>query len=251
MDMNIKDNTRHPSSSRNDSREGGQPGFKFSEENRQKIDKHIAKYPQGRQQSAILPILDIAQRQNGGWVSQAVIEEVANLLGTASIRVHEVASFYTMFNLAPVGKYHLQLCGTTPCWLRGAGELKESCQRKLGITEGETTADGLFSLVEVECIGACVNAPVVQINDDYYEDLTPESFEKILDQLAAGKKLGSDVKAGPQINRQKCAPAGFDPNTEESALQKSEKTAAKHATNPDAPKKTTKVTAKKKVPHAE
>lgn len=242
MDMYTKENTSPQSPSRNESREGGPVGFKFSEENRQKIDKHIAKYPQGRQLSAILPILDIAQRQNGGWVSQAVIEEVANLLGTASIRVHEVASFYTMFNLAPVGKYHLQLCGTTPCWLRGAGELKEFCQRKLGISEGETTSDGLFSLSEVECIGACVNAPVVQINDDYYEDLTPDSFGNILDQLAAGKALGTDVKAGPQINRQNCAPVGFDPKAEYAAQQKSLKSDAK---------KTTKATPKKKVPHAE
>ena len=251
MESNTRENYRAPSASRTDSRSGGQVGFKFSEQNMQKIAEHIAKYPQGRQLSAMLPILDIAQRQNGGWLSQAVMEEVANLLGTAFIRVHEVASFYTMFNLSLVGKYHLQLCGTTPCWLRGAGEIKEACQRKLGISEGEVTSDGLFSLVEVECLGACVNAPIVQINDDYFEDLTPESVEKLLDALAQGKELGVDVKAGPQIERQNCAPVGFNPDSDVCLPKKKRKVAVKPETSSDIPKKTAKATPKKKVIHAE
>ena len=121
-----------------------------------------------------------------------------------AIRVYEVASFYTMFNLKPVGKYHLQVCGTTPCWLRGAADLKQVCQSKLGLEEGKVTADGMFSLVEVECLGACVNAPMVQINDDFYEDLTPESMAQLLDDLKAGK----DCKPGSQIGRQTSAPVG-------------------------------------------
>jgi NADH-quinone oxidoreductase subunit E len=185
--------------------------FTFSDDNLLRINAHIAKYPEGRQASALLPTLDLAQRQNGGWINQEAMEEVARLLSLPFIRVHEVATFYTMFNLSPVGKHHIQICGTTPCWLRGAEELKEVCQRKLGIEMGDVTADGQFSLVEVECLGACVNGPMVQINDDYIEDLTPESLEKILDALANGEKLGVSIKTGSQINRQCAAPVGYDP----------------------------------------
>lgn len=179
--------------------------FLFTPENKAVADSHIAKYPEGRQASAVLPLLDLAQRQCGGWLPQAAIEEVAKILGMPAIRVYEVASFYTMFNLKPVGKYHVQLCGTTPCWLRGAGDIKASCLDKLGIKEGEVTADGQFSVVEVECLGACVNAPMVQINDDFYEDLTPELMAKILDDLASG--VG--CKSGSQIGRQTSAPEGY------------------------------------------
>ncbi len=182
-----------------------QSSFVFTKENKVKAESHIAKYPQGRQASAVLPLLDLAQRQSGGWLPQAAIESVADLLSMPVIRVFEVASFYTMFNLKPVGKYHLQLCGTTPCWLRGAGELKERCETLLGIKEGEVTPDGTFSLVEVECLGACVNAPMVQINDDFYEDLTPDLFEKVLDDLAKGR----DCHPGSQISRQASAPEGY------------------------------------------
>lgn len=164
--------------------------FTFTPENQAKADAFIAKYPTGRQASAVLPLLDLAQRQNGGWLNQQAIEYVASYLKMPVMRVAEVASFYTLYNLKPVGKYHVQVCGTTPCWLRGATEIKEACQKHLNIRDHEVTADGLFSLVEVECLGACVNAPVAQINDDYFEDLTPESVVKILQSLAKGEKHG-------------------------------------------------------------
>ena len=177
-----------------------QPGFSFTEESMKQVRWHISKYPDGRQASAVIPLLDIAQRQNNGWVSQAVIETVAELLQMPSIRVHEVATFYTMFNLKPVGKYHVQVCGTTPCMLCGAEDIVNSIEKHLKIKVGQTTGDNNFTLSEVECLGACANAPMVQINDDYFEDLTTESMVKLLDDLAAGKK----VKVGSQIGR-KCS----------------------------------------------
>jgi NADH-quinone oxidoreductase subunit E len=177
--------------------------FAFTAENLAWAKQQIEKYPPGRQASAVIPILWRAQEQAGGWVPEAAIRAVADLLGMAYIRVMEVATFYTMFQLEPVGKYLVQLCGTTPCMLRGAEELKKVCRRRIG-GEHHVTADGNFSWIEVECLGACVNAPMVQINADYYEDLTPESFETILDALAAGKI----PKPGPQIDRQLSAPVG-------------------------------------------
>jgi NADH-quinone oxidoreductase subunit E len=177
--------------------------FTFSAENLAWAKKQIAKYPEGRQQSAVIPLLWRAQEQAGGWLPQKAIEHVAQVLGMANIRVLEVATFYTMFNLAPVGKFHVQMCGTTPCRLRGADALLDICNRRIG-HQYEVTADGKFSWVEVECLGACVNAPMAQINYDYYEDLTPESFEKILDEMAAGRT----PKPGPQIDRQLSAPIG-------------------------------------------
>ena len=149
------------------------PSFAFTPENLAWAKAQIAKYPAGRQQSAVIPILWRAQEQCGGWLPQKAIEAIAELLGMAKIRVLEVATFYTMFNLSPVGKFHVQLCGTTPCMLRGSEELKKVCRRMIG-EQDHVTADGKFSWIEVECLGACVNAPMVQINDDYYEDLTPE-----------------------------------------------------------------------------
>ena len=163
----------------------------------------MAKYPEGRQQSAIIPMLWRAQEQVGGWLPKAAIRHVTELLGMAHIRGLEVATFYTMFNLAPVGKVHVQLCGTTPCRLRGADDLEHVCRKRIG-DQNHVTADGQFSWVEVECLGACVNTPMVQIGSDYYEDLTPESFGKVLDQFAAGKT----PKPGPQTDRQLSAPAG-------------------------------------------
>ena len=160
--------------------------FKFSDENLAKAKKIIAKYPEGRQQSAVLPLLDLAQRQNNSYATEAVIDAVAAMLGMPRIRVLEVASFYTMFNPKPVGKYHLQCCTTTPCWLRGSDEVVDAMKKHLGIGFGEMTTDGLFSMLEVECLGACVNAPVVQINDDFYEDLDAASVVKILEALRAG-----------------------------------------------------------------
>ena len=177
--------------------------FAFSAENRAECDRIIAKYPKGRQASAVLPLLYVAQRQEG-WVPRAAMDVIAEILDMAPIRVYEVATFYTMFNLKPVGKYHIQVCRTTPCWLRGADQMTETCKSKLGIGLKETTKDGKFSLVEVECLGACVNAPVVQINDDFYEDLDPKKLEWLLDELAAGRK----PQYGSQTGRQGSAPDG-------------------------------------------
>ncbi|HEY4162128.1 MAG TPA: NADH-quinone oxidoreductase subunit NuoE [Dongiaceae bacterium] len=177
--------------------------FTFSEANLAEAKKHIAKYPTGRQASAVMPLLWLAQYQEG-WVSRAAMDMIAGMLEMAPIRVYEVATFYTMYNLKPVGKHLIQVCRTTPCWLRGSDGITDACKKKLGIGLKETTKDGKFTLVEVECLGACVNAPMVQVNDDFYEDLTPLSMEKLLDELAAGRK----PKVGPQINRLNSAPEG-------------------------------------------
>jgi NADH-quinone oxidoreductase subunit E len=177
--------------------------FAFNKKNDEWAKKQITKYPEGRQASAVIPLLWQAQKQSGGWLPEVAIRYVADYLGMAHIRVLEVATFYTMFNLEPVGKFFIQLCGTTPCVLRGAEDLKKVCQKRIG-DQREVSKDGNFSWLEVECLGACVNAPMVQINDDYYEDLTPELLQKLMDDLAAGRK----VKVGPQIERQYSAPAG-------------------------------------------
>jgi NADH-quinone oxidoreductase subunit E len=177
--------------------------FVFTAENLDWAKREITKYPSGRQHSAIIPLLWRAQEQAGGWLPQKAIEHVADLLGMAKMRALEVATFYTMFNLAPVGKFHVQLCGTTPCLLRGAEQLLKLCHERIG-EQLHVSADGKLSWIEVECLGACVNAPVAQINYDYYEDLTPVSLGRILDDLASGKQ----VKPGPQIDRQLSAPLG-------------------------------------------
>lgn len=177
--------------------------FAFSKENLAWAKQQLTKYPEGRQQSAIIPLLWRAQEQTGGWLPEAAIRSVADFLGLAHIRALEVATFYTMFNLAPVGRYYVQVCGTTPCWLRGADAIKATCRKFIG-EPGHVTPDGLFSWTEVECLGACVNAPMAQINKDYYEDLTPESLEWLLDNL----KLGRQVTPGPQNGRQASAPMG-------------------------------------------
>lgn len=179
-------------------------GWSFTPENLEKARAIIAKYPEGRQQSAVLPLLDLAQRQNENWLPREAIEAVAAFLGLAPIRVLEIATFYTMFHLQPVGRWHLQLCTTTPCWLRGSDQVVEACRRKLGIGFGERTADGQFSMQEVECLGACVNAPIIQVNDDFYEDLDGASTERLLDDLAAGRPPARGSVAG----RQNSAPAG-------------------------------------------
>jgi NADH-quinone oxidoreductase subunit E len=160
--------------------------FDFTPENLDRAQAHIAKYPLGHQASAVLPLLDLAQRQHGGWLPRAAMDRVAAMLGMAPIRVYEVATFYTMFKLQPVGRYLLQACTTTPCWLRGSDEVLHACQKKLDIGVGGTTSDGLFTLVEVECLGACVNAPIVQVNDDFYEDLDGPAMEALLDALREG-----------------------------------------------------------------
>ncbi len=169
----------------------------------------IAKYPAGRQHSAVLPLLDLAQRQVGaetgtqGWLPIPVLEFVGRELDMPFVRVLEVATFYTMFNLAPVGKFHVQVCGTTPCMLRGSDDVFKACSKR-GLKKGHTTDDGMFTLSEVECLGACANAPMVQINDDNYEDLTEESMGAILDKLAKGEK----PEPGPQVDRQTSCPEG-------------------------------------------
>jgi NADH-quinone oxidoreductase subunit E len=183
-----------------------QPGsFAFTAENLAWAKAQIAKYPEGRQASAVIPILWRAQEQAGGWVSEAAIRAVAEMLGMAYIRVLEVATFYTQFQLQPVGKKaHVQVCGTTPCVLRGSGELFEVCKHRIHHDPFHVSPDGDFSWEEVECLGACVNAPMVLIGNDTYEDLTKESFNKVLDGFASGKP----VKPGPQNGRQFSAPIG-------------------------------------------
>jgi NADH-quinone oxidoreductase subunit E len=178
--------------------------FSFTPENLAWAKQQIAKYPDGRQQSAVIPILWRAQEQ-AGWTSQKAIEYVADMLGMAYIRVLEIATFYTMFLLAPVGKKgHVQVCGTTPCMLRGAEELFKVCRKRIDHEPFHVSSDGNFSWEEVECLGACVNAPMVLIGKDTYEDLTAASFEKVLDGIASGKP----VRPGPQIDRQFSAPIG-------------------------------------------
>ncbi len=173
--------------------------FAWTEENRKKADWHIAKYPEGRQKSAVMALLDLAQRQVGaetdtqGWLPLPVMEYVADYLDMPVIRVLEVATFYFMYNMQPVGKYHVQVCGTTPCMLRGSDALFETCKKR-GMSKGHVSEDGLWTLTEVECMGNCATAPMVQINDDNYEDLTPDRLDAVLDALAKGKT----PKAGAQ-----------------------------------------------------
>ncbi len=177
--------------------------FEFTPENLAWAMEQIKKYPEGRHQAAVIPILWRAQEQHDRWLPEPAIRYVADLLDMPYIRVYEIATFYTMFNLSPVGRYYVQLCGTTPCMLRGAEDLKTVCEREIG-PQGQVTPEGVFSWIEVECLGACVNAPMVQINDDFYEDLTPENFKALLD----GLRRGRDMKPGPQIKRQFSAPVG-------------------------------------------
>jgi NADH-quinone oxidoreductase subunit E len=180
--------------------------FAFTPENLEKAKAIIAKYPAGRQQSAVMPLLDLAQRQSGNWLPRAAMDYVADMLAMPRIKAYEVATFYSMYNLKPVGRHFVQICTTTPCWLAGSDGIVAACAKRLGIGLGETTPDGQFTIVEVECLGACVNAPMVQINDDYYEDLTPENTVALLDALAAGKTVkpgslkgrhGSQAASGP------------------------------------------------------
>jgi len=179
--------------------------FQFTPENRAKADAFIAKYPKGRQASAVLSLLYLAQDQHDNWVPRAAMDHIAEILDMPRIRVYEVASFYTMFNLRPVGRHFLQICTTTPCWLRGSDAIVATCKKKLGIGIGETTADKKFTLLEVECLGACVNAPIIQVNNaDFYEDLDPQSTEKLIDALARGEK----PPKGSAIGRQTSAPVG-------------------------------------------
>ena len=177
--------------------------FDFTPENYKRIEAIVKNYPEGHKAAAVLPVLDLAQRQNG-WLPISAMNKVAEILQVPPMRVYEVATFYTMYNRKPVGKYHIQVCTTTPCMLRNSDSILEAIQKKLGIKVGETTPDKLFTLIEVECLGACVNAPMVQINDNYYEDLTPKDIEEIIDELKAGKI----PKTGPRSGRFSCEPAG-------------------------------------------
>ncbi|MEN9707886.1 MAG: hypothetical protein RIQ68_294 [Pseudomonadota bacterium] len=177
--------------------------FEFTPENLAWVNKQIAKYPEGRQASAVIPLLWQAQKQHNYWLPKPAIEKVAEILDMPYIRVLEIATFYTMFNLEPVGRYFIQMCGTTPCMLRGSDDIKAVLQRRVG-DQRKVSADGNFAWLEVECLGACCNAPMVQINDDYYEDLSAENFEKLLDDLAAGRP----VKVGSQTGRRTSEPAG-------------------------------------------
>jgi NADH-quinone oxidoreductase subunit E len=170
--------------------------FAFTNENAAKAQAIINKYPPGRQRSAVMPLLDLAQRQSGNWLPRAAMDHVADMLNMPRIKAYEVATFYSMYNLKPVGKFFVQVCTTTPCWLVGSEHIVNACKSKLGIGLGETTADGKFTLVEVECLAACVNAPMVQINDDYYEDLTPDRIIAVLEALADGRHIAPGSQSG-------------------------------------------------------
>ncbi len=178
--------------------------FAFDADSAEKAKAEIAKYPEGWQESAVMPLLDLAQRQHDGWLPRAAMDTVAGMLGMPLIRVYEVATFYTMYNLKPVGKHHVQVCTNLPCWLRGSDAIVGACRKSLGVDFGGTTEDGLFTLSEAECLGACVNAPMMQIGDDYYEDLDSDSTQAILDKL----KAGETPKAGSQTGRHTSEPAG-------------------------------------------
>ncbi len=183
--------------------EAGGDSFAFLPETEPTIAFWLAKYPDDKKRSGVIPLLWLAQKDNAGWLSEPAMREVADRLEMPYIRVYEVATFYTMFRLQPVGKHHIQLCGTTPCMLRGANDLKTVCEAKIG-PKMHVTDDGRLSWEEVECLGACVNAPMVQINDYYYEDLTPDSLTEILAKL----QNGADVKPGTFIDRLNSAPEG-------------------------------------------
>lgn len=202
--------------------------FEFTKKNQKVIKTIIAKYPEGRQKSAVMPLLDLAQRQvaeegakanppYGGWIPRAAMDKIAEILDMPEVKVYEVCSFYSMYNMAPVGKYLIQACTTTPCWLCGSDEVVKTCKEKLGIGLNETTDDGMFTLMEVECLGACVNAPMAQINDDYYEDLNAKNMSEILDLLSEDMKpktgsqkgrKGSMALSGPTSLEEKAQKAG-------------------------------------------
>jgi len=192
--------------------------FQWTPDNARRAKEIIGWYPEGRQVSAVIPLLDLAQRQVGaetetqGWLPIPVMEFVAKQLDTSYIRVLEVATFYTTFNLVPVGRFHVQVCGTTPCMLRGSDDVFAACSKR-GLKKGHTTNEALFTLTEVECLGACANAPMVQINDDNYEDLTEESMGAILDALMRGET----PRPGPQVDRQTSCPQGGPTNLKKMA----------------------------------
>lgn len=191
--------------------------FSFDQESNQQIEKILAKYPAARKASAVIPLLYVVQNQmkrltKSAWVPKVAMSVVAKRLEIAPVRVFEIATFYTMFNLEPIGEYHLQVCATTPCWLRGSDDIVAACKKATGIKEfGQTSDDGMFTLSEVECLGACANAPILQVDHDYYEDMTAESTIKLIDLLRQGNK----PERGPMIDRFNSAPVGkkFSQNT--------------------------------------
>ena len=176
--------------------------FEWSKDNFEKISNILKKYPSNKIQSAVIPLLDLAQRQNKGWLSKNSMEKVAETLSMSYIRVLEVATFYSMFNLEPIGKNFVQICRTTPCWLRGSDKLSKVAQEVCNAQIGETSDDKKFTVVEVECLGACCNAPMIQINDEYYEDLDEENFRQLLNDLKSNKP----IKIGSQIGRKSSQP---------------------------------------------
>ena len=175
--------------------------FEFTKKNLEEVDKVFAKYPDDQKASAVMPLLDLAMRQIGGWITESAMRYISNLINVPYIRVYEVASFYSMFNLEPIGKNFIQVCTTTSCWLRGSDDILKLCKKYLSIENNQTTKDGLFTLKEVECLGACVNAPMIQINDNYYEELNKDSLLNILNKLKEGK----EVNIGPQTKKRKGA----------------------------------------------
>ena len=228
-------------------------GFKFTQANLRWVKETIRKYPKGKQASAVIPVLWRAQEQNDGWTTEAAIRTVAELLDMSYIRVYEVATFYTMFQLSPVGKKaHIQVCGTTPCMLRGAEDLIKVCKKKIAQNPHQVTEDGSLSWEEVECLGACTNAPMVQVYKDVYEDLTPEDLEHIIDAFARGET----PKTGPYNGRQHSAPIGeltslTDPDLYNGKARKAPAKKRAPAKKAAAPKKVTapkKAAAKKSAP---
>lgn len=176
--------------------------FKFTEANKKKALEVQKNYPQVYKESSIMPLLTIAQEQCGGWLPKKSIEYIAKFLKVSEMKVLELATFYSMYNLSPVGKYHIEVCTTTPCMLRGSEDILNVCKKKLNLEVGEASKENLFSLVEVECLGACVNAPVAKIGNHYYEDLNEENFEKIIENIINNKKINK----GSQINRKGSEP---------------------------------------------
>ena len=215
--------------------------FKFSPENDKKVKAILKKYPKERANSAVIPLLWLAQKQHHNWLPLAAIEHIADFLNTPTIKILEVATFYTMFNLQPVGKNFIQVCRTLSCWMRGAGQITQTCKKHLGVGLGEVTDDGKFSIAEVECLGACANAPIVQINDDYYEDLTPEGIIELIDKL----KKNEPIKSGSYIGRLGSAPFGYKSEKKpivkaKSPTKTSTSTATKKTTKAVKPTKTKK-----------
>ncbi len=191
--------------------------FEFTKAYKKHAQELIDLYPKGRQQSAVMPLLDLAQRQvaqegakanppYGGWIPRAAMDHIAEMLGMHKVKVYEVATFYSMYNTAPVGQYLVQLCTTTPCWLCGSDDIVKATKEHLGVGLGETTPDGKFTIMEVECLGACVNAPMVQINDDYYEDLTPENMKQVLSTLAEDMKPSVGSQTGRKASMSAAGP---------------------------------------------